>query len=100
MVQQGGGMNYVVNIGPFDAGVTIDYFITATDDSTNHNEAIDNNSDSFYTFDVIDPDDPTGDPKDDPDDDDGNGVTVVIIVVVVFGAAGAGAFVFFNKKKA
>ena len=57
-----GDNTFEATIGPFANGTIIQYFITATDDSSNNNVAIDNNSGVFYSFGVSDSND--GDPKD------------------------------------
>jgi len=44
------GDTYQVEIGPFLANQTIEFYINATDDSINANFAIDDNSGSFYSF--------------------------------------------------
>ncbi|NHJ84551.1 MAG: hypothetical protein FK734_03765 [Asgard group archaeon] len=46
---------YFVTIGPFTEGYYVEYYIQATDDSPNHNEAINNNEGNFYSFTVINP---------------------------------------------
>ncbi len=43
---------YSVTIGSFVVGDTIEYFVSAIDNSSNHNEAINDNSGLFYSFTV------------------------------------------------
>jgi len=43
---------YSVTIGSFAVSDTIEYYITAVDNSANHNEAIDDNSGLYYSFTV------------------------------------------------
>ena len=42
--------NYLATIGIFDYEDEIEYYIVATDNSTQYNTAINNNSDSFFSF--------------------------------------------------
>ena len=44
------GSTYQAIIGPFSDGDTIEYFITAIDDSTIQNEATEDNSGLYYSF--------------------------------------------------
>ncbi len=44
------GSSYTCDIGSFDPGQTIEFYITAIDESLNSNEATDNNSGSHYSF--------------------------------------------------
>ncbi len=50
---------YSVTIGPFAVSDTIEYYITAVDDSIHHNEVTDDNSGLYYSF-TIDSSDNTG----------------------------------------
>jgi len=43
---------YSVTIGPFAANDIIEYYVTATDNSANRNEATEDNSGSYYSFTV------------------------------------------------
>jgi hypothetical protein len=52
----GSGSNYDATIGPFAAESTIDYFVTAVDDSPYHNIAINDNSGAYFSFGVFDGD--------------------------------------------
>ena len=47
---------YEVNIGSFEPGDNIQYFISAIDDSLNSNEVIDNNAGLYYTINIGDSD--------------------------------------------
>jgi len=44
------GSTYQATIGPFTAGSVLEYYITALDNSTSHNEAIEDNSGLYYSF--------------------------------------------------
>ena len=44
---------YFVTIGPFTEGYFVEYYIQATDDSPNHNIAINNNEGNYYSFTVV-----------------------------------------------
>jgi len=44
---------YFVIIGPFTEGYFIEYYIQATDNSPNHNLAINNNEGNYYSFTVV-----------------------------------------------
>lgn len=46
------GSTFQVTIGPFTDGSVIEYYITATDNTTSHNEATDDNSGVYYSFTV------------------------------------------------
>ncbi len=47
------GSKYEVTIGSFSYDDLIEYYITAIDDSPNHNSATDNNGGSYYTFTIL-----------------------------------------------
>ena len=47
------GSIYQATIGPFTTGSVIDYYITAIDSSISHNEAINDNNGSYYSFTVV-----------------------------------------------
>ncbi|MHA1218485.1 MAG: NosD domain-containing protein [Candidatus Heimdallarchaeaceae archaeon] len=46
------GSIYQVVIGPFTTGSTVEYYITATDNSLNHNEATNDNDGLYYSFSI------------------------------------------------
>lgn len=50
------GSNYFKNIGPYTAGTTIEYYITASDNSYNHNTRTANNGGSNYHITVVEVD--------------------------------------------
>ncbi|MHA1911565.1 MAG: LVIVD repeat-containing protein [Candidatus Kariarchaeaceae archaeon] len=52
----GSGTNYDLTLDPFAAGVTVEYFVTAIDDSVSNNIAINDNSGVYYSFTVTDGD--------------------------------------------
>ena len=43
---------YAIDIGPYNSGDQIKYFISALDDSPDHNEAIEDNSGSYYIINI------------------------------------------------
>jgi len=44
---------WFASIGPFDEGDFVEYYISARDNSKNKNLAVDNNSDSYYNFNIL-----------------------------------------------
>ncbi|MHA1304550.1 MAG: hypothetical protein ACTSPI_12710, partial [Candidatus Heimdallarchaeaceae archaeon] len=51
MATNGSGL-YTAEIGPFEGGTIVDFYITATDYTYNANEAISDNGGAYYTFEV------------------------------------------------
>ncbi|MFW9924124.1 MAG: hypothetical protein ACFFDW_12635 [Candidatus Thorarchaeota archaeon] len=47
------GDEYQIEIGPFEANLVIEFYINATDDSTNANIGINDNLGSYFSFNVI-----------------------------------------------
>jgi len=47
------GDGYIIDIGFFNANDLVEFYITAKDNSTNYNEAINDNNGSYYSFTVL-----------------------------------------------